>query len=93
MPKGSEYGPNYRAAMAGAELQWEALSKSMREQMRRSMFSGSGPRGAWLHYPPLGTARALARRNLVRRIGHSFWLTPMGLLVREAGHALEARRG
>ena len=32
MPKGSEYGPNYRAAMAGAELQWEALSKSMRER-------------------------------------------------------------
>lgn len=94
MPKGSGYGPNYRAAMAGAELQWKARSHSQ----RRALLVSEGYRGTPARCIPADvphpTYQALADAGCAVQDAprHQRWLTPMGLLVREAGLALEARR-
>jgi hypothetical protein len=86
------YGPDYAAMMAGARLMWDRLSPAMqlglasaeqysRTPLRRAQYNLRAPT-----YQAL-VVRGLAEDNANR---WSRWLTPAGLLVREAG--LQARR-
>jgi hypothetical protein len=90
--KAGGYGPNHRAAMAGAELQFRRLGCQQKRALTRA------PTARGVPYVAAWVASTTAKRvwaSLVRRglLTEEGWLTPMGLLVREAGLALEARRG
>ena len=86
------YGPDYRASMAGARLQWDKLSPTMQDALALAPFISGGRRLR----STVSTAFALARRGLcTRMLGVAHLdryapLTPMGLLVREAGLAARA---
>ena len=78
----------YAAAMAGATLQWRALSPAMRRALVDSQAGEYG--GRLVVHVDLRTDKALELRNLITDTEDGR-LTPMGLLVREAGLA-ERRR-
>ena len=83
------YGPDYRASMAGARLQWDKLSPTMQDALSCAYEKG-GPITRVLEAAE-PTSDALIRRGLAVKLGGPWtWLTPMGLLVREAGLAAQA---
>jgi hypothetical protein len=88
----SAYGPDYDAAMAGARLQWDRLSPTMQRALSEAATSANYPTrrvdGVWSK----STVLALVRRDLTGAFGQWGLLTPMGLLVREAGLAAKRER-
>jgi hypothetical protein len=74
---------NGRAALAGARLEWDDLSPTM----QAALLEGWKPNGERIQSNTirLPTREALADRRLLWSADHESDLTPLGVLVREAG--------
>lgn len=72
-----------RAALAGARLEWDGLTPTM----QAALLEGWAETGERINSNAvrLPTREALADRGIVRDSKHGAPLTPLGVLVREAG--------
>lgn len=92
---GSEYGPDYRTMMAGAELMWRRLGSQEREALISAQLEphADRPHGfdrEVLHSWPERVYVSMHRKGLFSDAGWPCLVTVPGLLVREAGLAARA---
>ena len=85
----STYGPDYDAAMAGAVLQWRRRGHVQQQALADAFEPEPGTPARMIPWlTPGRVVESLQRLGLVH---DDRWLTPMGMLVREAGLAERKR--
>lgn len=93
--RGSEYGPDHRAMMAGAELVWRRLGSQEREALISAQLEPhvDRPHGfdrEVLHSWPERVYVSMHKKGLFSEAAWPCLVTVPGLLVREAGLAARA---